>query len=374
MVGPCGPRYGQSMTGRADPDVRTPVIGPTVAYVRSSGGDADALIRRFGLAARVERDDHASLPLSELRAFYDEAARAANDPFLGVHVAASVKRGTYGLVEFLCRSAGTLGDALERLVRFIALLNDVVEVRLRRNGGEVVLEQEIPGSPLCVGRHGNEFFVASLVLQARALCGIPVVPVRAWLAHPRPRDVSTLASALGLPRSAIAFGAGKNGLAISPAVLALPILSADETLHSFLHVQAERTAAELAPAPRSFLARVATHVRDNLDGSAPALDETARAMRLSPRTLQRRLADHGTGYQQVLDGVREELARAYVDDERIPIGEMAYRLGYADESAFLRAFRRWTGTSPSRLRAAGAVAQMAPSANDRGAIGQAQAS
>ena len=371
LVGP-GPVTVDRMKGPAGPDVRTPVVGPTVAYVRACGGDADGLARRFGLSPSVERDDHATLPLSELRAFYDEAARAANDPFLGVHVAASVKRGTYGLLEFLCRSAGTLGDALERLVRFIALLNDAVEVRHRREGSEVVVENQIAGSPLCVGRHGNEFFVASLVLQARALCGIPVVPVRAWLAHPRPKDISTLASTLGLPRSAIEFGAGRNGLAISSAVLALPVLSADDTLHAFLQGQAERSAAALAPAPRAFLARVAEHVRDRLDAGAPTLEDTARALRLSPRTLQRRLAAHGTGYQQLLDGVREELAHLYVDDDSVPIGEMAYRLGYADESAFLRAFRRWTGTSPSKVRATARA--LAPLANGHGAIGQARAS
>ena len=333
--------------------MRSPLVGAVIAYVRAAGGDADRLIREFNLAPTVERDSETTLPLSTMYALYDEAERASSDPFLGLHVASSLQRGAYGLVEFLCRSAGTLREALDRIVRYVSLLNDVVDVRMRDSGSEASVEQRIKGRPLCVGRHGNEFFVASLVLQARALSGIPVVPTRVWLAHPRPANISELADTLGVAPSAIAFGAGANGLAISSGALDLPVLSADEALHGLLRRQADGSLAQRATAPTRFVGQVAEIVRRALENDgAPSLEDAARAMRMSPRTLQRRLAAHGTGYQQVVDLVREELARLFIADPAIGVADLAFRLGYADESAFLRAFKRWTGTTPARMRAA----------------------
>lgn len=334
-----------------DIPMRSPLVGAVVAYVRASGGDADGLIRAFDLSPTVESDSEATLPLSTMQAFYDAAERAAADPFLGLHVASSLQRGAYGLVEFLCRSASTLREALDRIVRYISLLNDVVDVRMVDSGAESSVEQRIPGRPLCVGRHGNEFFVASLVLQARALSGIPVVPTRVWLAHPRPHDVSDFAEALGIEATAIAFGAGANGLAVSSGALDLPVLSADEALHGLLRRQADQSLAHRASAPTRFVGRVAEIVRRGLDeGGPPALESAAGSLRMSPRTLQRRLAEHGTGYQQVVDLVREELARLWIADARVGLADMALRLGYSDETAFLRAFKRWTGTTPARIR------------------------
>lgn len=333
--------------------MRSPLIGAVVAYVRASGGDADALIDRFGLSPNVERETEAMLPLSTLYAFYDEAERASGDLFIGLHVASSLRRGAYGLVEFLCRSAGSLREALDRIVRYVALLNDVAQVRIDGSETEVRIEHRIAGRPLCVGRHGNEFFVASLVLQARALSGFPVVPSRAWLAHPRPADVSELAETLGLSPSAIEFGAGANGLTVSAAVLDLPVLSADDALHGLLQQQAEQSLAQRGSAPSRFVGQIAEIVRQELSEGAPTVERTARRLRMSPRTLQRRLADSGTGYQQVVDTVREELARVWIADPSLGVGEIAFRLGYADESAFLRAFKRWTGTTPAKMRTAG---------------------
>src|SRR5207253_9089466 len=103
----------------------------------------------------------------------------------------------------------TLGEALRRIVRYISLTNELVEVTLVE-GREVVVEQQIRGQPLCVGRHGNEFFIAMLLVQSRRLTGRSVVPARVWFAHPAPPDVSSLVELCGTER--IAFDREKNGM------------------------------------------------------------------------------------------------------------------------------------------------------------------
>lgn len=328
--------------------MRSQLVGPALALVREAGGDAAALVRRFSLPDDAERAAEVVLPLDRLRAFLDAAAAEAGDPFLGVHLGQRIRRGAYGLLEFSCRSAPTVGEALRRIVRYISLLNELVEVTLVE-GREVTVEQRIRGEPLCVGRHGNEFFLALLLSQSRQLAARPFAPTRAWLAHPRPRDVSELAALLGTDR--LAFDRERNGMALPRAVMDLPLQTHDPALLALLDRQAEEALA-LRGSPSRFLGQLRQQIRDRLREGLPPLAEAARALHMSPRTLQRRLADEGTTWNALVDEVRQELARRWVAEGARPLGEIAFLLGYSELSAFLRAFKRWTGVPAGAYRVA----------------------
>jgi AraC-like DNA-binding protein len=89
-------------------------------------------------------------------------------------------------------------------------------------------------------------------------------------------------------------------------------------------------------------------VREVLPNGPPDAAEIARRMHMSRRTLQRRLSEEGTGFQELVDRVRADLARGYMRDPRIKLADVAYRLGFSDVSTFSRSFKRWTGESPGR--------------------------
>jgi AraC-like DNA-binding protein len=262
-----------------------------------------------------------------------------------VHIAQRIRRGAYGLLEFSCRSAPTLGAALQRIVRYISLLNELVEVTLVE-GREAVVEQQIRGQPLCVGRHGNEFFVAMLLVQARQLTGQKLAPARVWFAHPAPRDLAPLVELCGTER--IVFDREKNGMALPRALMATPLSSHDPALLALLDKQAEE-ALSLRASPSRILGQVRQQVRDRLRDGVPSLDEAAEGLHMSPRTLQRRLSDEGTSWNKIIEDVRQELARRWVGER--PLGEVAFLLGYSELSAFLRAFKRWTGVPAGEWRA-----------------------
>lgn len=240
---------------------------------------------------------------------------------------------------------------MARIVRYIALFNDFVVISLERRGGLAVLEQRIPGYPRCVGRHGNEFFVAAVLLQGRSLAGAPFVPERVWFAHPAPDDRSELLALLGTDR--VEFGAEANGLALSPALLSLPLASSDPKLLALLDRYAAHELS-LRASPSRFLGQIRATVRASLHDGQPTVAAAARALRVSPRTLQRRIADEGTTFHAEVESVREELARFHVREASRPLAEIAFLLGYAELRPFLRAFRRWTGMSPGQYRASGA--------------------
>jgi AraC-like DNA-binding protein len=96
--------------------------------------------------------------------------------------------------------------------------------------------------------------------------------------------------------------------------------------------------------------RVRATIRRELAGGDPSLDQVARELGTSRRSLQRRLADENLTYAQVLDDVRSTMARAYLAQRELSIAEVGYLLGFSEQSSFTRAFRRWTGVSPAEFR------------------------
>jgi AraC-like DNA-binding protein len=343
------------MARRPTLQMRSPLVRPVLAYVRAKGGDADRLMRTHGLAPTAMTDPEAVLPLHDLHAFLDDAEAAIADPFIGIHVAAHFERGTYGILEYAWRSAPDILEALKRVARYITLFNDFVVISLQRRAGAALMEQRIPGFPRCVGRHANEFFVAAILLQARRLTGAPFVPSRVWFAHPAPPDTGELLRILGTDR--VEFGRDANGMELAAPLLQLKIASADPELLALMDRFADRE-IEARIAPTRFLGQLRETIRTSLRDGPPSLAKAARSMRASPRTLQRRLAEEGTSFHDLVESVREELARAHVAEATRPLGEIAFLLGYSELRPFLRAFRRWTKTTPSAYRAAKASARL----------------
>jgi AraC-like DNA-binding protein len=335
-----------------DLPIRSQLVGPVLAYVRSRGGSVDRLLRAFSLPDGAETDAEVTLPLSSLHAFFEASEREASDPFLGLNVAAHIPKGRWELLEYSARSAPTLREGHARVARYISLFSEHVVVTFEERAGEAVIAQRIPGRPQCLGRHGNEFFAAALVLHARAAAGSDLVPGRVFFAHPAPPDLSAFAPRFGTDR--IEFGVERSGFSLPAAVLDRPLASADPALLSLLDRYAQRALAERGGAggPAMFLGQVRQSIRATLHEGRPNIRDVARALRSSPRTLQRRLEGEGTSFQELLDKVREELARALIEERRRPLGEIAFLLGYTELGPFVRAFRRWTGKTPAAYREA----------------------
>lgn len=332
---------------RADLQMRSPIVPAFVAHLRRVGCETGPLLARFGLPPEIESRPEAVLPLTRLHALLDAAESLSGDAWLGLHVAQGFERGRFGILEFAGEVSPTVAEGLQRMARLIALFNEYVVIAFERDGEGGRLEQSIPGHPACVGRHGNEFFVAATLLQLRLQTGQPVAPQRVWFAHAAPASPEPLFALLGTEE--VAFGREANGFQLAPAQLDLPFLRSDPALLAFLDQQSQR-ALEEANAPNRFLGRVRQQIRGQLRRGAPTLEATAKGLELPVRTLQRRLAAEQASFQGLVDGVREELARLLLANPQLPVESIAERLGYAESSTFLRAFKRWTGTTPSALR------------------------
>jgi AraC-like DNA-binding protein len=317
-----------------------------LGYARGHGADVDELVRRFELPADAEVRPEIDIEVGKLNALFDTLADATSDPFLGVHVAEGFRRGTYQLLEFCCRNAPDLRGAIKRVVRFSSLLNRAATFSFTETKEAGALEHHHRG----MGRHGNEFAIATLYLLGRGVSGRIWSPDAVWFAHERPRDIAPLTDLFGTER--ITFGRPSNGLALDARVLDAPLVAADQALLRVLDAEVERRAPPPESAADHLSSDVERAVEVALELGAPRIESVASALGTSVRTLQRRLGEEGVSFQAVVEQTRERLARSHAQNGKLTSAQIAFLLGYADVTSFLRAFKRWTGTTPQTYRGA----------------------
>lgn len=331
-----------------DFDFESRLVSLLLAYGRHRGVDLTAWAERLRVPedVRTEAPGKSLLvtPISGLVGLADELARATGDVHLGLSLAAWVPRGSYGVAEFLMRAGPTMRDVLDNLVRFSGLVTPSQSFRVEAADDEVLVRHGPAVRPSALGRHLTEYSSAILASTARQLLGAP--PRRAWFVHPRAEgtDFARYVEALGTAQ--LEWSASDSGFSIDRAQLDVRIEGGDAALSTFLEDLAQQAMA-LRPKSDDLIESVRAKVRDAIRHGEPTVDRVAAVLGLSARTLQRRLGDASTSFQQVLDDVRFDLARTYLKDPRFDPTQVAFLLGYSELRAFDRAFRRWAGVAPA---------------------------
>ena len=329
--------------------MRSQLVAMILEHVGDRGGPAAALADAHGIPAPCRQRQPATVdlpavPVARVVALAEAAARALGDEWLGLHLADSVPRGVYGAQEFAIRNAPTLGEAALRLVRYQRLTNDAIVWGVEQGANHSTLTHRVPGAREALGRQLNDFSLATALRFVRELGGTAAREVR--FAHRAPGDVGPLAERFGDAR--LTFGAAANALVFGPEQWSRPVSGADASLLPVLDSYASTLVPKEDPST-GWTARVRDHLRRHLSGTC-RLEQVAEALGLSARSLQRRLDDEGASFTGLLDDLRREQARTLLAGAEASVDEISFLLGFAERRAFLRAFRRWEGCSPTAYR------------------------
>ena len=311
-------------------------------------GDDQATAQRLlaGSGIRLEdlqRPDRRITTAQEMRVY---ANALAERPDIGLRLGQRMHVSSYGLLGYTLLSSATLGDALDLALNYPALLGTYFELSLQREGDTVWMVAEGYRDRPELRVFNVEYCLASLKLICDDLLGQPLPLVGAQFGYPAPDYHAGYATSFPCP---IQFGARRNAFGFTVDWLEHRLPLADPVTHHEMRERCRLLNSDFT-ANQAWVTRARQLLAAQLPG-APGLEELARQMRCSPRTLRRRLSEAGTSYQALLDGVRYERARQLLERERLPIHRIAEAMGYSETASFRHAFQRWSGVSPRQFRA-----------------------
>lgn len=320
-----------------------PLLRGTLKAAEAIGLDMGEVVAALDLDPDHLDDSDRRVPRTVLYRLWELMVAATGDDALGLHVAAATQPGAFAVLDYAMRNAPTLGDAYRQMARYSHVLHDGVDIVLEVDRDSAWIRYREPaGSP----RQIAEWIVATWLVVGRQISGEDWAPELVAFQHRAPE---TTAEHRALFRSPVDFDGGHNELRFAAALLERPAEAADPMLFSVVSRYADSLLTAL-PTVETTADAVRQVVAELLRGGDPTLKSVARRLDVAPRTLQRRLRAEGASFQGVLDDVRCALAKQYLGDAAIAIEETAFLLGFSEPSAFNRAFKRWTGATPSEFR------------------------
>ena len=249
-----------------------------------------------------------------------------------------------GVPGFMARSAPDVGTALGAFVEYIRLYDQGGVLTLDMNGTGTILSYAVHLADVEAVAQICDMSIAASCSIMRGLCGADWNPAEVLLSRRQPRELTPYRQFFRAP---LRFNAEWNAILFPSRWLSHPLPTADPLLHSYLKQDADRLRAiehNLRGELRGLLRRILT-------SHQCSVAEAARQLGMHERTLNRRLEAEGTTFRQELDEVRLAMARQYLTETSMKITDISAAVGYADPSAFNRAFKRRCGITPAQFRA-----------------------
>jgi AraC-like DNA-binding protein len=291
------------------------------------------------------KDPGGRLPLQQFVEFVRRAIRLSGAPWLGWELGATMTLSSHGFLGYAAMSSETLRDAVELAVKFFRTRSTIVDLQLVVDGDTAVLQLDELVALQDVLPFVVESTFSSFHFIGLKLLGEMPMDGELRFAFPEPDYFQRMKPLIPVP---VLFDCAYNQMRFPASRLDQRLRFADPRLAKMAEAQCEQELANIKSPPK--LLNQVRRIILGQSGRFPSVDEAASDLHMSSRTLKRKLQQLGTSYQKILDDLRKGLAVEYLTQTEITVDDIAVQLGYSDASNFARAFRRWTGRSPSDYR------------------------
>jgi len=316
------------------------------AHANTKGVDPRPWLKQVNITPQQIKDANVRLHVRDQIEFLNLAAEALRDDLLGFHLALTADLRELGFLYYVSASSEILGDALRQLTRYASIANEGVAPTLI-HGKDIRVSFRYVGVSRHLDRHQIEFFMAILVRLCRNLTGARLVPKSIKLMHRREGQYSELTEFFG---GNVEFGASIDEVIFNIASNDMLVTSADHYLNKVLIAYCEDALRRRPLRRGAFRSSVENAIVPLLPHGKARVDEIARRLGVSQRTLARRLSLEQMSFSAVLENLKIDLAHRYLADEDLSISQVAWLLGYQEVSSFTHAFKRWTSKTPRQVR------------------------
>jgi AraC-like DNA-binding protein len=320
-------------------------VAAALQSVRARDLNADELLANVGLSSSLLLVPQARVSAKHYGALWRTIALALDDEFFGQD-SRRMKAGSFAMLCHSVLGCKTLGQALDRSLRFYALILDDISGTSERDLKEarIVLHERAAGASQRVFAH--ELLLMLLYGVSCWLVGRRIPILRTEFSYPEPAHSAEYRL---MYCADLRFDRPNTVIAFDASYLDLPVVQNERSLKEFLRTAPESILLKYKNGS-SLSARVRRRLRQCLPGEVPDFDALADELNMTPATIRRRLHEEGESYQSIKDQLRRDLAISYLSHSSRSVMEIALELGFSERSAFHRAFRKWTGASPGEFR------------------------
>ena len=315
-----------------------------VDYLLRNGVTLDEISATVGHP--IDNAEQVYLPISDYVNLFGWSAQRLSAPHLGLDIADEVQAESFGILGYLLKNAPTVAVYYQMLERYQCVLMTGMKFNFRRTGRQFEVQWQIFQPPSEGVRHDIEFSLAAFVKLLRDALGDSIVPRTVFFSHacevPGDRYVKIFGSK-------VLFNQDQNCLFFSEDLLGMPLSDSDPRLLAILREQADAQMGNWK-ANESLVEQAKFLITMSLDTQGAGAEALANMLNITTRTLNRHLRQKGTNYKKLREEVIVELAKQSLANTDASITVIGGKLGFSESSAFIRAFKRMTGTTPAAYR------------------------
>lgn len=267
-------------------------------------------------------------------------------PGFSIRVGASMIPEDYGTLGLSWKTSWRARDIFERIARFNILISDIGGIRVLTNGGitEVTLDRPINRIGQAIS---NETTLVVSVNMMRTVTQTNIIPTKVTFIHKAPEEILSYNNYFGCK---VSFGQKTNSIHFVTEDLNIPTIKADKSINQFLLERMEEERKGIEKHANQLVSDINILIKEALPSGIPSMHEVSRHLGMSSRTLTRRLMESNVTFRQLIKNVQEEIAKYLLYSSNNSVSEIAFLTGFSEQSAFNRAFKKWTNQTPLEFR------------------------
>jgi AraC-like DNA-binding protein len=310
--------------------------------ITAAGGNPDQILQAWDLDRSIFSKSEGFIRCSAFAGILKDAALATGDDCFGLHFGESFHPKNIGPLAYVALNSPTIGTGIQNVERYLHVYDSSAKWFFTAEGNRGYIRYTLADVGIEPLRQINEHGMTLVVNTLRMMVGSQWAPQEVQFAHEAPEQTSEHHRIFRAP---VVFGCETNALVIELGFTEREVPAADQQLYQIMKQYLDQVLSEM-PREDGILSSIRKAIAESMRDGDPKLARVAKKMAMGPRTLQRRLKEYGFDFKKLVEDTRQRFAVSYLKDRKNSLTEVAFLLGYSELSAFNRAFKRWTRSTP----------------------------